>query len=360
MQPRQTFESLFDPRRNSLNALRLVLAVLVIVSHSWPIGGYGDDPGVHEGNDLGAWAVAGFFAISGYLITASRLHSRSFGDYLWRRFLRIYPGFLAVLLVIAFGFATISSLLDPTAEWSIGSAFRFLLPNLGLYVAHTDVAGTLDAVPYRNVWDGSLWTLGYEFLCYLIIGALVSLIRTERALAWACGAWFVAATVATLGVHLVGIEGDPAPARFLRLSTYFAAGALIYLKRNQLPARGWLAAVAGVLLVGLVLSDQFGAFAAAPAAYLVLWLGARLPLHRVASRNDVSYGMYVYAFPVQQLLVLASAGVILPPWLFAVLATALTVPFAWASWLLVERPAMRLKRLTAGRHLDREGRVLST
>ena len=86
----QTLATAFDPRHNSLNALRLALATLVIVSHAWPIGGFGNDP--HIGDlSFGGWAVAGFFAISGFLITSSRLRS-SFSAYLWRRMLRIFPG----------------------------------------------------------------------------------------------------------------------------------------------------------------------------------------------------------------------------------------------------------------------------
>src|SRR5262245_6149816 len=93
----------FALRRNSLNFLRLVFALMVIVSHAWPVGGYGDDPRI-AGEKLGTWAVAGFFAISGFLIANSRRHA-PMGTFLVRRVLRIYPGYLVCLVVVAFAFA---------------------------------------------------------------------------------------------------------------------------------------------------------------------------------------------------------------------------------------------------------------
>ena len=123
----------FDPDRNSLNAIRLLLASAVIVSHSWLVNGLGLPPMV-GGTDAGLVAVAGFFGISGYLVTASRLRSSSLRAYLWRRFLRIYPAFLVVLAVTAFVFAPLSTLLDgrSTIDWA--SAAGYVLNNAGLFV----------------------------------------------------------------------------------------------------------------------------------------------------------------------------------------------------------------------------------
>jgi peptidoglycan/LPS O-acetylase OafA/YrhL len=97
-----------------------------------------------------------------------------------------------------------------------------------------------------------------------------------------------------------------------------------------------------------------------PLAVTLLWLGARLPL-RTGSRNDVSYGLYIYAFPVQQLLVVAGITPIAGPELSAVLAAVLTLPFAWASWTLVEKPcnqlASRFTRCTPG--VEQKDRIRS-
>src|SRR5688572_10368973 len=98
----------FDEGRNSLNALRLILAALVIVSHSWWLGGYGAEP--HPGGmKLGTWAVIGFFGISGYLITRSRVHSRSAVSYCRARFLRIFPGLAVCVAAVAFVMAPLAA-----------------------------------------------------------------------------------------------------------------------------------------------------------------------------------------------------------------------------------------------------------
>lgn len=360
MNQSRTLADTFDPRRNSLNAIRLGLAVLVIVSHSWPIGGYGQDPGQGpQESNLGAWSVAGFFAISGYLITASRLNSRSLWDYLWRRFLRIYPAFFVVLSIVGFVFAPLSTSLDAGATWSPSSGALFVLRNITLVITSYAPQHNLIGVPLPGAWIGALWTLAYEFVCYLFIGVLVSFIKRRTPLTAILAATVVLAT----GFSLVELVRNSASGSrldlLIRLGAFFAAGALCYLLRERVPISVGLAATAGVLLVGLVVIGAFQALAAVPVAYLMMYLGARLPLERIGARNDVSYGMYIYGFPVQQWLALIVGARVLPVPLFALLSVLSTIPFAWASWLLIEKPAMRWKSLTAKREPDREGHLES-
>jgi peptidoglycan/LPS O-acetylase OafA/YrhL len=98
-------------RENSLNAVRLVLASMVLVAHSWPLSGLGQDPAI-GGEHAGPLAVAGFFAVSGYLIAGSRLRL-SLPQFAWNRLLRIYPGYWTVVVVIGL-------VLAPLASWVVG------------------------------------------------------------------------------------------------------------------------------------------------------------------------------------------------------------------------------------------------
>ncbi|WP_394771467.1 acyltransferase family protein [Lacisediminihabitans sp.] len=331
----------FDPRRNSLNALRLALATLVVVSHSWPIGGYGAGIGIGD-QDLGGWAVAGFFAISGFLITGSRIHSRSLLDYFWRRFLRIYPGFIVALLVVAFGFAPISVFLLGNGTWTFGAGSSYVLSNVALMMRQFGIAGTLQGVPFPGSWDGTLWTLFYEFLCYIGIGFLVSLVP-RRFLGVAIVGILVVGTAITC-LHLFDLFAVPDKVlRMARLSTFFAAGALAFQSRKWLPMTWpWALAFLALLLV-TIFTRTFQAFAGIPVAYLMLYLGIRLPLHRVGARNDISYGIYIYAFPVQQILAIVFPDQSLPVAVFILLSVVLAIPFGWASWMLVEKQAMKFK-----------------
>ncbi|KQQ05633.1 MULTISPECIES: acyltransferase family protein [unclassified Rathayibacter] len=353
---RSTVGSAFDPRHNSINALRLGLAVLVIVAHSWPLGGYGDAPGF-GGTDLGNWAVGGFFATSGYLITASRIRSRTLLDYLWRRFLRIYPGFLVSLLVVAFVMAPLASLLLGAGPYSVGAGLQFVLGNLALYIREFGITGMLGSIPYPGPWNGSLWSLFYEFASYLVIGALVSVVPLRGVRP--CVVVLFAGL--TLAAGVLATDLVPVPAvlnQMVTLVGYFLAGALVYLFRDRIPLSIPLTIAAAVVFAVVVDLGLYRVLAGLPLAYLMLALGALLPLQQLGATHDISYGMYIYAFPVQQILALMLLGIDVPTWAFILLAIACTLPLAWASWLLVERPAMRLKRLTAKAPVDAEGRVL--
>ena len=114
------------------------------------------------------------------------------------------------------------------------------------------------------------------------------------------------------------------------------------------------AIVALVICVGLVVGQVFDAFGAVPFAYLLMYLGITLPLQAVGARNDFSYGMYIYAYPVQLLLVIALGPRAVPVLVYVLLSVLLAAPLAIGSWFLVERNAMSLKRLTAKGRSSRE------
>jgi peptidoglycan/LPS O-acetylase OafA/YrhL len=331
----------FNPKWNSLNALRLALATTVIVSHSWPLGGYGEDPRWGDQN-LGEWAVAGFFVVSGYLILGSRLYSRSFLEYLWKRFLRIYPAFIVCLLIIAFVIAPLSTVMDGTGAYDAADALSYVQHNVALLITQHGIDGTLSTVPFSGAWDGPMWTLFYEFACYLWIGLLVTVIP-RRWLKIVLPLILLACTAACLYGIASGWDLDDRTPRLIRLSGYFVAGATIYIFADKVPVKGTLAVVAGVATIALMPVGLFHVFAGIPLAYVMLFLAVRLPVQSIGSKNDVSYGLYIWAFPVQQLIAIAFPNQELPLFIFVAASVVLTLPLAWASWLLIERPASKLK-----------------
>ncbi|MCL9664415.1 acyltransferase [Curtobacterium albidum] len=342
-----TLQQVFDPRRNALNAIRLALALVVVVSHTWPIGGYGREPHIGD-QTLGNWAVAGFFAISGYLITGSRLHSRGFVDYIWRRVLRIYPAFLVVLLVVAFGFAPAVAAATGDGPWTLTSALLYVLKNLALDIRQYGILDTLNSVPFPRTWNGSLWTLFYEFLCYLAVGVSASVLP-RKALSWCAAVALLAGGIFTFAITSNILTAPSNLELFVRLLAFFAGGMLLYLLADRTPLNVWFALGAFLVLTVASMLGVSRPVAGLPVAYLMLYLGCKLPLHRIGSRNDISYGVYIYAFPVQQVLAYVFVDRVIGPLSFALLSAVATIPFAWASWLLVEKPAMSLKHLTARR-----------
>jgi peptidoglycan/LPS O-acetylase OafA/YrhL len=333
----QTLEASLDLRHNSLNAIRLLLATAVIVSHAWPIGGFGDDPAIGDVN-LGHLAVSGFFAISGYLIAQSRL-ANSPGRYALKRAMRIMPAFWVCLLVTGFGFAFVAS--ARTGGWSPGDGLRYVVSWADLWNGEWGVGTTLDSAPFATAWNGSLWTLPSEVACYVILGLGLAIAPVRRSPWWSVVA-FVAATVVAMNVP----NGTPGPVQDLAfLAPAFAAGTMLFFWSSRVRVDGRLAVLAAIAFVGLALSGHGQPLGALPVAYLCLYAGVALPpaLQRVGSVNDISYGMYLYGFPVAQLLVVwgvHDAGVVV----FTAASIVATIPFAAASWFLVERPAMSLIR----------------
>lgn len=342
-----------DPRHNSLNLVRLVLATTVLFAHGYYIAGVGVGPHI-DGENLGGWAVYGFFAISGYLITASRW-SNSLGTFLVHRIARIFPAFFACLLVMVGVFAPIGYLV---AHGTLAGYLttgttpgNFLFINAGLRIGAYDIAGTPAGVPYPGAWNGSLWTLYYEFLCYLIVGVL-AVFPWVRRRAWHLAVAWVASVLLYVGWgHGVAtlLSGNGEAYLLFKLLPLFLGGALVQVVRHRLPLH-WVGALlsAGMILGAVWAFDGWGAQATAPfMAYLLLWIGSVVKQPAIISRHDVSYGMYIYAFPVQQLV--AHTGIhTVNLWLFDAVALVATIPLAILSWRLIERPIMRRARRTQG------------
>ena len=359
-----------DPRHNSLNFLRLVLALAVIVSHCVAFGAFGSWSRWESYNHtpLGTLAVYGFFGISGYLIAGSVLSHRPL-RYLWQRFLRIFPAFWVCLVVTAFVFGVIAWYAVPQScrhfacyLHGTNGPFPYLYRNLLLKVEQNSISGTPrgDYSPFLwGVWNGSAWTLFYEFLCYLMLLALavLGLLRHRLAALGLTLALMVTIAVITLDP---GLRGQFNPdhnwilMNMLKFSAIFLGGALIYLYRDRIPDSGWLALGCTAVFVADLLVPLHGertvlGFAVSGlftplVAYPLLWLGAHLPFPRVGARNDYSYGLYIYAFPVQQLLAIWGATRLgyVPYTGLVILATSV---LAVASWWLVEKRALSLKSL---------------
>jgi len=188
------------------------------------------------------------------------------------------------------------------------------------------------------VWNGSLWTLGYELFCYIGVAAFgVAGLLGRRwflplmtALAWSS---LLLSTI--LQWPLAGMESA-------RLVLMFLTGALIHQWQHVIPARWSLVAASAAIAVAAAWLPDYRLVAAFPVAYAVIVAGALVRDERFRLTTDLSYGVYIYAFPLQQLLVLGGLRQ-LHPLVFAVIATVVTLPTAALSWTLVEKPAMSMK-----------------
>lgn len=324
-------------RDNSLNAVRLVLAAAVILAHSWTIGGYGETV-FHW---IGANSVNGFFALSGFLIAGSRLR-HDFRHYITRRAQRIFPGFWVCLVLIALVFAPIGALLSGVS-WDPGDSFAYVRNNASLIIFNREIGQTLAASPEGANWNRSLWSLMHEFIAYIVCGVLLGILWVRRNLALAAGA-----VVAVLPLAYVAVPDLDGPAHMindsLRLLSFYFAGVLAYALRDRIRTSHTVAGLAAVTVLAAGFTSETLLYAATPIplTYLLLHIGSTWRT-QIAAKEDASFGLYIYGYPVQQLLAMLGLGALVPVWGFALVSMALTFPLALASWRYVEKPAMGLR-----------------
>lgn len=329
-------------RDNALNLVRLLLAGTVVLSHTRPVGGFGPDPMI-GGRGLGSWAVAGFFAISGYLICASRdrLGAKTF---VVSRMLRIYPGYWLSLVAVAGVFAPVAAFSTGT-RFDGSAALSFVLVNL-VAPLQFGFGDALTRAAHPEAWNAPLWTLSPEMLCYTVAGlALTSAVVRRRAVLFSSAA-LVAVTVTPHLLEAAHRLSAGGLLDFLHLLGFFTAGALAWTLRDRITVRAPLAAVSLAALCVAGLAHATNELAPLPLAYLVLAAGcvARPGFTR---ELDLSYGLYILSWPIQTTLYLVGAARL--GWAaYTAVTFAIAVPAAYASWICVEKPALGLRRRLRG------------
>lgn len=339
---RMKLGQVFDPRNNALNALRLALAAEVMLFHSWSATGRLPPAAIRQ--LLFAVGVDGFFAISGFLITRSWLADPRVRDYLVARALRILPGLYVCLIITAFVFAPVSVAIQGGSPMDLlrsAAPLEYVLKNSALAYLQQNVGGTPRGVPAAGNWNGSLWSLVYEAMCYLAVAGIgLAGLASKR---WISPVILALAVLgSTLLPPLTLSEAWTIPQLVVRAAIMFAAGAVLYQWRDIIPARWSLVAVSVIIVLAASRLPDYRVIAAIPLAYAVIVSGALVKHPRMKLRTDLSYGVYIFAFPVQQLLAVCGLADVNPLGFFLIASIA-TLPLAAASWFLVENPAMSLK-----------------
>jgi len=337
-------------RNNNFDFLRFVSASLVLFSHSYPLTGCAACEPITRITGLdtgGGFAVATFFVLSGYLVTGSYLGSATALEYFGKRFLRLFPALLASVLLTAFVIGPVATSLslsgyffDPQFRWFFGNLY--LQPNYGL-------PGVFLANPFPGVVNGSLWTLPIEFLMYLIV-LVLGMLRclTPRIVAVLIGLLWLGffRLLSELGLGDAVLFSAVPLREAAKLGAIFFSGAFLYLVRERFKASSDLALLAVLILAATGFTGAGPAALMAALPILVLWL-AFLPLEglsRFGKYGDFSYGIYIYAFPVQQ-CVIQALGSAASPLIVFVCSFVPALILAVLSWHLIEKPALELKRL---------------
>lgn len=369
------FDPLLQRSRNNLDFIRFAAATLVMFSHAYPLGtgSSASEPFILlTGNQItgGSIAVAAFFFLSGFLIAASADRKLYWSQFIKARVLRIYPGFLVAVLLAIFVLGPLLTTLQLAHYWE-GVLTSKTLIGIPLLSAGSSLPGVFDNNVYPHAVNGSLWTLGYEMICYVVVLVLGLLRLLKRRPVAIIFFFLIVIRLATLDtyslwqspplsltlIHLFFASEEFSSGSWLLMT--FTAGMLFYLNRDliYLTARG---CVIALLIGSLCLFLRFGTtlWLCTGGAYLLFYLATRQNgrLARFGGHGDFSYGIYIYAFPVQQTIVHLFGGT-MPPLLNFVLAFPVTLALAFCSWHLIEKPALRLKSIRLRQSLsDRFGR----
>ncbi len=316
---------------NNFDGVRLVAALSVVVSHQFVNSG-GREPLLFGSMSIGTLAVLVFFAMSGYLVASSWAADPTAWRFSARRFLRIWPAYFVVIIGSSLWFA----LTDPRP---LASTAAWMFVSKHLFFQRWDWAFFPSLRDPRL--NPSLWTIPFEVGCYVAFLFVAVLVRRwwPHFVAVVCGiafAWW-AHGMAVFNPSDASVDTD-----WVFFAAFFALGAVLFgLPRLRSPAAsatllllGAIAFWTGSGVIGLVLVVPTLAILAGEASWPVLREGARF--------GDFSYGIYLWGWPIQQVVTVrlgAQAGF----WPLLVVSLILVLVFAVASWRLVERPALRLK-----------------
>lgn len=345
--PLLSASDLLDRERNSFNLLRLAAAAAVIVSHAWTLRvGLGSaelGKGVSPFT-VGDHAVNVFFVLSGFLIAESLARSTSVLRYAMARALRILPALIVASIASALVIGpilTTESLADYFTEprtWLYP-----LLTSFGLN-SNQGLPGFLAATQFPTRVNDPIWTLKYEAAAYVGLVVLAKLGAFSRPIQLVLA---IIASAATLSFAATQGDGTPWPtiSHLARFSLAFLLGVAAWRWASRLRLRWDLAAC------GLLITSLPGALPAAEPLWIFALGYAALVAGSFrfgratewAQRTDISYGLYIYGWPIQQVLFTW-----LPSWpipALAILSVLVTAVFAIASWRWIEEPALRLKAL---------------
>lgn len=328
-------------KRNNLDALRLVAAGLVLYGHSFALLGL-REPLFLSSMTLGPLGVYIFFTISGYLVAESWDRDPNLVRFFARRGLRIFPGLAACVLLTVLVLGPALTTL-PLAEYFASEHTRNYLRTIALYVSYY-LPGVFATNPYPNAINGSLWSLPIEFAMYIVV-AIVGLLGANRWLyvALAIGSAAMTAGWAWRTETMVVVYATDLRQVFI-CGAYFWVGAVFHKfgLRRWFSLSATLAAAAAMLcLEPWVPLLQMALWVLLPIVVLSFGFAHSPLLERLTRSGDYSYGIYIYAFPVQQTVAHLRPGIGIVEYL--IWCTAGTLVLAVLSWHLVERRALALK-----------------
>jgi len=340
-------------RTTGFDVLRIALAITVLSWHSL-YSTYGWDNWIwhsHKTRSFPSLILPMFFALSGFLVAGSLVRTKSLSSFMTLRMMRLLPALFVEVCLSALILGPLVTTL-PLGEYFRGQAFWNYWFNIVGYI-HYQLPGVFESNPAHGIVNISLWTVPFELECYLALMAIsiCGLVPRLRALFWV----LIAAWIGITAYELLTADLDMAqwarPAGRL-LVVCFLGGLGLFIYRDYVPLnRRWFVVSLGLTIIFLARADT-AFLAALPAAYVTVYIGLmNLPRIPVLMGGDYSYGIYLYAFPIQQTYVwldpLSWSAWTAPYdhvwWTNILMALPCTLAFAMFSWHVIEKPVLSRK-----------------
>lgn len=341
---------------NNFDVIRFIAASFVIITHSYSLSGLSQKDWLYQitnGSILFSHlGVAIFFVISGYLITQSAISAKNWKGFLWKRLLRLIPGLSVALLFCALIIGPIFTSLNLHNYFVNSSTYRFLLSDF-IYVRNYSLPGVFSNNPVDAV-NGSLWTLAYEFTLYILVlfSLLIGILKKRVFLIFILMLFFGIriylgdkyfiynyASPLTLNLNIMFV---------FEWSFYFLSGMIFFLFKDK-KLLDYRIAILLILIYSIFSfigeKEILDILNYLLIPYLVFYF-AFIPgkLNNFSKYGDFSYGLYIYAFPIQQSIIYLFQNQI-SVGLLIILSLLSTIPFAILSWHFIEKKALLYKNI---------------
>ena len=343
-------------RNNSLNLIRLILATFVLICHSNHFIGIEDsvNPII---NYILYLAVPGFFVISGYLITASAMKN-NLKLFFKKRFGRIYPAYLFSCISVVLLFAPITFFLNNNCNFNLisymtqsPSPLSFLVYSLPFTADSYTIGETLINLP-AVYWNGSAWTLIFEFGCYIAIALVIYSLKKIEIKKIHFSKLIFVIYILFLVISFFSPRNDKLPLEGLNwintaiyFFTVFLGGSYVYLIKDKIIFSYKLLAlaiIACIIIMSVIPYHWAMELSAMPMIYIILFISMTLKSPKWIQKNDISYGIYIYAWPIQIVIlsIFIFYGIPQNIYLYTIVSMVVIGLYSTLSWFLIEKPIL--------------------
>ncbi len=318
-------------RNNSFDLIRHFAAYLVLYSYHFALSLL-PEPTIPYWNSFGFIGVVTFFSISGFFMPGSYNSSGNFVIFMAKCCRRIFPGLIVCSFVMSYiigGVFTSDSLsyLLSSAPLKTSIVFSMLMSR--------NIPEVFSNFLYKDHLNGSLWSLPVEFACYIIIGIALTYANNLKSVL----TLFLLSILATMILTITGWQYSfySVPIQYLAIfGIAFTGGALMsQTKRHWMPIRLNLVVVSVLLIMILRGPPEMLILGTLSLTMLVIIIGVSFRDKIINGKFDISYGIYIYAFPVQQIVINCVTHEF---WLSMSISFIVTSLIAYLSYTFIEKP----------------------